>query len=134
MKIKLGAKNYVYPLPIVLTGANVNGKPNYITIALGIADPGSVSLGMNKAHYPNIGIKENGTFSIKIPSVDLVKETGYCGLVSGRNVDKPQIFNCFYRELETASKIKERTVNMECKVIKTVDLPDQDGMPMSVQL
>ncbi len=33
MKVKLGAKNCLYPLPTTLVGANVNGKPNYITIA-----------------------------------------------------------------------------------------------------
>jgi len=32
MKIKLGAKNCLYPLPTTLVGAKVGGKPNYITI------------------------------------------------------------------------------------------------------
>ncbi len=97
MKSKLGAKNCLYPLPTVLVGANVGGKPNYITIAhVGIMDPGSVSLGMNKVHYTNIGIKETGTFSINIPSVDMVQETDYCGLVSGKNVNKAKIFETFY--------------------------------------
>ena len=83
MKAKLGAKNCLYPLPTVLVGANVNGRANYITIAhVGIADPGCVSLGMNKAITRTKGIKENRTFSINIPSVQLVKETDYCGLVS----------------------------------------------------
>ena len=56
-----------------LVGANVNGKPNYITIAhVGIMTLHSVSLGMNKIHYTNAGIKENGTFSVNIPSVEMV--------------------------------------------------------------
>jgi hypothetical protein len=33
MKVKLGAVNCLYPMPTTLVGANVNGKPNYITIA-----------------------------------------------------------------------------------------------------
>ena len=82
MKIELGAKNCLYPLPTTLIGALVNGKPNYTTIAhVGIVDPGSVSLGMNKSHYINAGIKTNKTFSVNIPSTKLVKETDYCGLV-----------------------------------------------------
>ena len=86
MKIELGAKNCLYPLPTVLVGANVNGRANYITIAhVGIADPGCVTLGMNKAHYTNAGIKENRAFSVNIPSIGLVEETDYCGLVSGKN-------------------------------------------------
>ena len=50
-----------------LIGANVNGKPNYITIAhVGIMTLQSISLGMGKSHYTNAGIKENGTFSASI--------------------------------------------------------------------
>ena len=127
MKAKLGAKNCLYPLPTVLVGANVSGKPNYITIAhVGIMDPGSVSLGMNKAHYTNAGIKETGTFSINIPSVDMVQETDYCGSVSGKNVDKAKIFETFYGILKTAPMIRECRINMECKLVHTVDLPKHD--------
>jgi flavin reductase (DIM6/NTAB) family NADH-FMN oxidoreductase RutF len=50
-------------------GGNVNGKPNYITIAhVGIMDLGSISLGMGKIHYTHAGIKENGAFNVNIPS------------------------------------------------------------------
>ena len=127
MKPTRGATNCLYPLPTVLVGANVGGKPNYITIAhVGIMDPGSVSLGMNRVHFTNTGIRETGTFSINIPSVDMVKETDYCGLVSGRTTDKSKIFETFYGVLKTAPMIKECPVNMECKLIHTVDFPRHD--------
>ena len=75
MKMKLGPKNCLYPMPTTLIGALVNGKPNYVTIAhVGIMDMGSVSLGMNKNHYTNQGIKENKTFSVNMPSAKMVKE------------------------------------------------------------
>ena len=75
MKVEVGARNCLYPLPTTLVGALVDGKPNYITIAhVGIMDLGSVSLGMNKIHYTNGGIKANGTFSVNIPSVKMVKK------------------------------------------------------------
>ncbi len=122
MKKTLGAKNCLYPMLVVLVGANVNEKPNYTTIAhLGIMDFGSVSLSMNKIHYTNAGIKENKTFSINIPSVALIKETDYYGLVSGEDVDKSSLFENFYGELKTAPMIKECAVNMECELIQTVD-------------
>ena len=96
MKVKLGAKNCLYPMLTTLVGANVNGRPNYVTIAhVGIMDFGSISLGMNKAHYTNGGIKENGTFSVNIPSVGMVKETDYCGLVSGKRVERPSFSKTF---------------------------------------
>ena len=51
MKIELGARNCLYPMPTTLVGATVEGAPNFITIAhVGIMDLGSVSLGMAKAH------------------------------------------------------------------------------------
>ena len=127
MKIKLGAKNCLYPLPTTLVGANVDGKPNYITIAhVGIMDLGSVSLGMHKSHYTNIGIRENRTFSINIPSVKMAKETDYCGIVTGKKVDKTKLFETFYGTLVTAPMIKECPLNMECQLIKTVDFPNHD--------
>lgn len=127
MKIEIGAKNCLYPLPTTLIGALVNGKPNYITIAhVGIMDLSSVSLGMSKVHYTNAGIKANGSFSINIPSVKMVKETDYCGLVSGKAEDKAVYFKTFYGTLKTAPMIEECAVNMECELIKTVDFPNHD--------
>ena len=127
MKIGLGAKNCLYPLPTTLVGALVNGKPNYITIAhVGIMDLGSVSLGMSKVHYTNAGIKANGTFSVNIPSVKMVKETDHCGLVSGKTEDKSALFKTFYGKLKSAPMIEECAVNMECELIKTIDFPSHD--------
>lgn len=45
MKKEVGPKNCLFPMPTVLVGALVNGKPNYITIAwVGIMERGSISL------------------------------------------------------------------------------------------
>jgi flavin reductase (DIM6/NTAB) family NADH-FMN oxidoreductase RutF len=127
MKINVGAKNCLYPMPTTLIGALVNGKPNYITIAhVGIMDLGSVSLGMSKAHYTNADIKANRTFSVNIPSVKMVKETDHCGLVSGKTLDKSVLFKTFYGKLKSAPMIEECTINVECELIKTVDFPSHD--------
>ena len=127
MKTEIGPKNCLYPLPTTLIGASVYGKPNYITIAhVGIMDLESVSLGMSKVHYTNAGIKANGTFSVNIPSVEMVKVTDYCGLVSGKTEDKAGLFKTFYGKLKTAPMIEECAINMECELIKTVDFPNHD--------
>jgi flavin reductase (DIM6/NTAB) family NADH-FMN oxidoreductase RutF len=127
MKINLGARNCLYPMPTTLVGATVEGRPNFVTVAhVGIMDLGSVSLGMAKAHYTNAGIKENGTFSINLPSTEMVQETDYCGLVSGRRVNKAKLFNVFYGNLKTAPMIDECPINMECKLMKVVDFPKHD--------
>jgi len=74
MKKKLGVVNCLYPMPTVLVGATVNGKPNFITIAhVGIVTINAISISSHKDHYTNAGIKANGTFSINIPAEELVK-------------------------------------------------------------
>lgn len=127
MKKKLGGKAALYPMPVVLAGALVDGRPNYITIAhVGIMDLSHVSLSMAKVHFTNAGIRENGTFSVNIPGEDLVRETDYCGLVSGSKADKGSLFETFFGELETAPMIQGCPVNMECRLVKTVDMPNHD--------
>lgn len=127
VKHELGPKNCLYPMPTTLVGALVNGKPNYITIAhVGIMDPGTVSLGMHKSHHTNAGIRENGTFSVNLPSEDMVEKTDYCGLLSGRKVDKGKLFKTFFGKLRTAPMIEECPVNLECRLVRTVDFPNHD--------
>ena len=127
MKIELGVKNCLYPLPTTLVGSIVDGKPNYVAVAhLGINDFDSVSIGLHKNHHTNKGIRANKTFSINIPSVNLIKETDYCGIVSGKNHDKAALFTTFYGKLKTAPLIKQCPINMECELIQTVELPTHE--------
>ncbi|RPI77178.1 MAG: flavin reductase family protein [Desulfobacteraceae bacterium] len=127
MKTKLGVKNCLYPLPTTLVGAMVEGKPAFNTMAhVGIMDFVSVSLGMNKMHYTLKGIKANGVFSINIPTEEMVTLTDYCGLVSGRDVDKGTLFEIFYGDLKTAPMIQKCSINMECKLIQSVDFPKHE--------
>ena len=122
-KIKIEPGTFLYPMPTTLVGANVGGKPNYSAIAyIGIVnqDPPAVSIASNMSHYTNIGIRENRTFSVNIPSTGMVEITDYCGTKSGKNVDKSGLFDTFYGELETAPMIRECPLCFECKVIQTV--------------
>jgi len=125
-KVEIGARTFLYPMPTILVGANVRGKANYLTVAYcGIMNhnPPTISIALGKSHYTNIGIKENGTFSVNIPSEELVKITDYCGLVSGHKVDKSEIFETFYGKLKTAPMIRECPLNLECKLIQTLEFP-----------
>jgi len=63
------------------------------------------------------------TFSVNIPSSDLLEKTDYCGLVSGDTVDKSHIFEVFYGSLKTAPMIKECPVSLECRLVQIVPLP-----------
>jgi flavin reductase (DIM6/NTAB) family NADH-FMN oxidoreductase RutF len=85
-KITIGKNTFLYPMPTLLVGANVGGKPNYLTIGYcGILQhrPPMIAVTSEKTHYTNAGIKENGTFSVNIPSEEMVTITDFCGIVSG---------------------------------------------------
>jgi flavin reductase (DIM6/NTAB) family NADH-FMN oxidoreductase RutF len=121
MKVKIGSVPYIYPIPITLVGANVAGKPNFATIGdvglIGI-NPPVVSISSHTGHHTNQGVLENGTFSINFPSTELLAETDYCGIISGREADKAALFEVYYGELGNAPMIAACPVSLECRVIK----------------
>ena len=126
-KIDLGAQLALYPSLTVLVGSTVRGKPNFNTIAhVGICDMERISLGMGKVHFSNAGIKENGCFSVNVPSQDLVEKTDFCGIASGRKIDKAGQFEVFYGTLDRAPMIAECPVCMECRLERVVDFPRHD--------
>jgi len=123
IKKKLAAKPLMYPKPVVLLGALVKGKPNFNTIAnCGIIgwDPPMIAVSSYFGHYTNLGVRKRKTFSVNIPSAKMAKVTDFCGLYSGRKIDKSRIFEVFYGELKTAPMIQECPVNLECKLVKTL--------------
>ena len=127
MKKNIGPVNCLYPLPAVLVGADVDGKPSYLTIAhVGLASTKAITLSINKVHYINRWIIENKTFSVNLPSESMVVETDYCGLVSGKDTDKGALFTNFYGKLKTAPMIEQCPLNMECKLVNTVDMGTHD--------
>lgn len=128
-KIEIGADRLHYPMPCSLIGANVDGKPNYLTVAwfsMANPKPPYVMAAMNKAHYTNAGVKANNTFSINIPSAHLVEKMDYCGLVSGSKTDKSGVFDTFYGKLKTAPMARECAFNVECRLVQTVELPMEE--------
>lgn len=126
----IGAVNALYPMPTTLVGATVNGKPNFLAVAhVGILNHGTpqyLSVGLGKAHYSNSGILENKTFSICLPSEDLMVQTDYCGIMTGQKTDKAALFDVFYGQLKTAPMIGQCRVNMELKVHEVLDFKTHD--------
>lgn len=121
---------HLYPMPIVLVGAQKDGRANFMPAAFaGIINmnPPSIALGLNKIHFTSLGIKESGTFSVNLPSTDMVRAVDYCGLVSGHKVDKSGVFTVFYGKLGTAPMAQECRLNMECKLLQAIDLSGDSG-------
>lgn len=121
----LGPVNAMYPSLTTIVGCVVDGRPNFSAIAhVGIMNhglPQYISVGINKKHHSPRGILEHGEFSVCVPGEDLVVQTDYVGIVSGRNTDKSGLFETFYGELAHAPLIKACPVCMECRLRQTVD-------------
>jgi flavin reductase (DIM6/NTAB) family NADH-FMN oxidoreductase RutF len=122
--------NLLSPLPVILVGANVNYKPNYLVIGYSCPfDFGKyLFFSLSKKRYTTIGIHENMTFSVNVPSEDLVNKTNICGNKSGRDFDKSLLFDNFYGELKTAPMIRECPINIECEVHEILDYERNEGI------
>lgn len=121
MKAKLGPIALVYPIPIALAGADVRGRANFATVGdcgiMGL-NPPLVYISLNVDHFTTKGVIENHAFSINFPSTDLLSLVDYCGIVSGRQVDKSKLFRIFYGEVGNVPMIEECRANLECQVVK----------------
>ena len=128
-KINLGANAYIYPMPVTLVGATVEGKANFMAVGWVMRvnmKPPLLAVALNKAHFTPRGIREHRTFSVNFPGADLMEKADYCGLVSGHKVDKSGLFRVFYGELETAPLIEECPLGLECRLYQVVELPAND--------
>ena len=123
-KITLGAMPYMSVMPTLLVGANVKGKPNYMTAAwatVACMAPPMVCVAINKTRYTAEGIQENKTFSLNVPSTGDVVGADYCGIVSGSQEDKSTVWTTFFGKLGTAPMAAECPVSIECKLFRSVD-------------
>ncbi len=122
--------NLLSPLPVILVGANVHDKANYLVIGYSCPfDFGKyIFFSLYPKRYTAIGIHENMTFSVNIPSEDLIEKTNICGSKSGRDINKSSLFDNFYGDLKTAPMIRECPVNIECEVNEILDYGDGEGI------
>ena len=120
--------NMLYPLPAVLvTVTDKAGNDNVLTIGWTgtvCSDPAMVSISVRPERHSYHMIKETGEFVINLTTGKLAFATDYCGVKSGRDVDK-------FKEMHLtklpgqkvrAPLIAESPVNIECRVTKTIEL------------
>ncbi|MEA5032244.1 MAG: flavin reductase family protein [Sphaerochaeta sp.] len=106
--------------PIVLVGAMVDGKPNFLPAAFvsGVnVDPPILCISLNKHHHTYRGICEHGVFSINIPRTGQVVPTDWCGMHSGRDTDKSAVFTTFTGTLENVPMIVDCPITCTCRCI-----------------
>ncbi len=128
-KVKLGRNVSVYPMPVVLVGAMVEGRPNFMTVAWVSrvnATPPLLAVSLNKPRYTARGIRENETFSVSVAGANMLELVDYCGLVSGKDTDKSGLFDVFYGDLKTAPLIRNCPLSLECRLRSVHELPTND--------
>ncbi len=113
--------------PVAMVGSIVDGKPDFVTVAaIGAAasNPPALATALQPHRYSLKGIRENMIFSVNIHSVGQVKETDYCGIVSGAKADKVKDcqFKVFYGKSDKAPLIEQCPVNHVCEVIQILNL------------
>ena len=128
MKKSLGPKPLAFPTPAWVIGTyDMFGNPNAATVAWGgisCSDPPCVSISLRKATYSYTNIMEKEAFTVNIPSEELVRETDYFGMESGKNIDKFEKSGLTPIKSENvyAPYIKEFPVILECKVIHSFEI------------
>lgn len=116
--------NMLYPLPAVMVSvADKEGNPNIITVAWAgtvCTNPPMVSISVRPERYSYHMIDETGEFVINLTTEKLAYATDYCGVRSGKDVDKFKELHLTPEKAEYVSVplIAESPVNIECKVVK----------------
>lgn len=121
--------NMLYPLPAVMVSAgDKEGNTNILTVAWTgtiCTNPAMVYISVRPERYSYQMIKESGEFVINLTTEKLVRATDYCGVRSGRDVDKWKETGLHRGAAETlqyAPIIEESPVNIECKVTEIKEL------------
>ncbi len=124
--------NMLYPVPVVMVSCQRPGeRPNIITVAWAgtvCSDPAMLSVSVRKERYSYEILKETKEFVVNLVTKDLVFATDYCGVKSGRDVDKFGELNLTPQKSVhvAAPGIQESPVNLECKVTQVLELGSHD--------
>lgn len=123
--------NMLYPIPAVMVSCGTLEKPNIITIAWTgtvCSSPAMVSISIRKERHSYELIKNRKEFVINLVTKELVKQADYCGVKSGRDVDKfgEMKLTPMKGKMVAAPMIAESPVNIECVVKNIIPLGTHD--------
>ena len=131
-KQKFKPGNMLYPLPVVMVSvADKAGNKNIVTVAWAgtiCSSPPMVSISVRPERYSHHMIMETGEFVINLTTKELAFATDYCGVKSGRDIDKFKEMKLTPVDADVVSAplILESPVNIECKVTEVKSLGTHD--------
>ena len=121
--------NMIYPLPAVMVStADKSGKANIITVAWTgtvCTNPAMLYISVRPERYSYGLLKDSGEFVVNLTTEKLKKATDWCGVRSGRDVDKWEAMHLTQgkaSKLQYAPIIEECPVNIECTVTEVKEL------------
>lgn len=124
--------NMLYPLPAVLISvADRQGNQNVFTVAWTgtiCSDPAMVSISVRPERFSYHMLRETGEFVINLTTRELAFATDYCGVKSGKDIDKFKEMHLtpLAADKVSAPLIKESPVNIECRVTQRIPLGTHD--------
>lgn len=115
-KKNIGNVLALYPKPMTVVGAEVEGKVNWLVVGhTGIIGHDRVLVSMSKSHYTNQGIRKSKKLSINLVSREMLPQADYVGSVSGASVNKSGVFKYHWGE-NGIPVIDASPLTMECNV------------------
>ena len=121
--------NMLYPLPAVLVSAgDQKGKKNLLTVAWTgtvCTNPPMLYISVRPERFSYHMIRETKEFVVNLTTVSMARATDYCGVRSGRDVDKwkeTHLTPGTASKLRYAPVVEEAPVNSECKVTEVKEL------------
>lgn len=131
-KKNIGSLLALYPKPMTVVGAEVNGKVNWLVVGhTGIIGHDRILVSMSKSHYTNQGIKASKKLSINLVSREMLPKADYVGSVSGASVDKSEVFDFHWGE-NGSPVIDASPLTMECNVVDIYETEGFDNFICSI--
>ena len=124
MKKEIGNALALYPTPLVVVGAMVNDRPNYVLVGhLGIIGHDRILISLAKPHYTNQRIRQTKHLTVNMVDEQMLPKADLAGCISGNNKDKSNLFTSTPGKTG-APVIEESPLVMECEV---VDIYETEG-------
>ena len=131
-KKNIGNVLALYPKPMTVVGAEVEGKVNWLVVGhTGIIGHDRVLVSMSKSHYTNQGIRKSKKLSINLVSREMLPQADYVGSVSGASVNKSGAFKYHWGENGTPV-IDASPLTMECNVEDIFETESFDNFICSI--
>lgn len=131
-KQNIGSVPALYPKPMTVIGAEVDGKVNWLVVGhTGIIGHDRVLVSMSKSHYTNQGIRKSKKLSVNLVSREMLPKADYVGSVSGASVDKSEVFEYHWGENGTPV-IDASPLTMECDVVDVYETEGFDNFICSI--